>query len=382
MPRVNAPAAPLVVQVVNRLDVGGLENGVVNLVNRMPLDRYRNVVLCAAGFGESFRTRVRPIVPVLTLDKKPGKDFGAYGRAFRVLRQLRPSIVHTRNIGTIDLQWIAWAAGVGCRIHSEHGWEAADPGGSSRRGAMIRRLCRPVIDQFITMSADLAAWLRETVRLDASRIEQVYSGVDVDRFTSDGPKAMDHPWDHRCVVVGTVGRLDPVKNQQALVRGVAAVLGAAPALRKRVRLLIAGDGPLRSDLEQLSRDLGLADICWFAGRRSDVPDIMRSIDVFVLPSLNEGISNTILEAMATGRPVVATRVGGNPEVVTEGLNGFLVGLDEPEALARTLSDYVIGADLRERHGRAGRALALERFSLEAMVQRYMDLYDRALARAT
>jgi hypothetical protein len=143
--------APLICHVIYRLDYGGLENGLVNLVNHLPRDRYRHAIVCLAGYGE-LRSRIaRDDVEVLSIDKRPGKDPLSYARLWRMLTSLRPAIVHTRNIGTVDLQWVALAAGTQYRIHGEHGWDASDPDGSNPRQLRIRRACRPVIHRWVAM---------------------------------------------------------------------------------------------------------------------------------------------------------------------------------------------------------------------------------------
>lgn len=383
------PSPPLVVHVVHRLAVGGLENGVVNLVNHMPAARFRQAIVCLAGFDPAFRSRItRPDVEVVSLDKRPGKDFGAYGRMWRVLRRLRPDVVHTRNLGTIDMQWVAAAAGVRARVHGEHGWEASDPAGIDPRSLRIRRACRPVIRRYVPMSRDLADWLRRDVRVRPERIRQAYSGVDTSRFAPKAPPWAGHgfpaDWpasfrDEGMIVVGTVGRLDPVKNQVGLLEAVAACRARYPELGERVRLVIAGDGPLRAVLQARAAELGLRERLWLAGSRNDTPDVLRSFHVFVLPSINEGISNTILEAMATGLPVVAGRVGGNPELVVDGATGALYDPSVATGLQDALLPYLLDPELREAHGRAGRNRAVSDFSLDAMVGRYVDLYDELLS---
>jgi sugar transferase (PEP-CTERM/EpsH1 system associated) len=364
----------LVAHVIYRLDFGGLENGLVNLVNRLPADRFRHVIVCLAGFNPEFRRRIqRSDVEVISLAKRPGKDLGAYQRFWRLLRRLRPEIVHTRNLGTVDLQWVAWAAGVPRRVHGEHGWEASDPEGLDPKGLRIRRVCRPVIHRYVPMSQDIARWLERDVGAEPTRIRQLYSGVDTQRFSpvSDRPlSAIRYP-----LVLGTVGRLDPVKNQAALLQVAAKLAVRFPDLR----LTIVGDGPLRASLEAQAASLGLSDRVTYTGARSDTPDLMRSFDVFVLPSINEGISNTILEAMATGLPVVAGRVGGNPELVVDGVTGRLYDPADPAALEQALLPYLTDPGLRQAHGKAARERVVQNFSLDAMIARYRSLYDELLA---
>jgi sugar transferase (PEP-CTERM/EpsH1 system associated) len=372
----NAQGAPLVAHVLYRLDFGGLENGVVNLINRMPRERYRHAVVCLAGYGEEFRGRLqRDDVAVVSLDKRPGKDVAMYGRAWRLLRRLRPAIIHTRNLGTVDLQWVAWAAGVRRRVHGEHGWEATDPTGCNPRSVRIRRACRPVIQRYVPMSRDLARWLQERIGVAPGRIRQLYNGVDTRRFS---PLAEADTTPTETITLGTVGRLDPVKNQARLMRAVAELRRREPQIARRIRLLVVGDGPLRAGLEALAAELEMREIVEFAGARIDTPDLLRRMDLFVLPSINEGISNTVLEAMATGLPVVAARVGGNPELVQEGVTGGLYDPAPDDALEQALVPYLRDESLRRRHGLAGRQRVLREFGLDAMVRRYLDLYDELM----
>jgi sugar transferase (PEP-CTERM/EpsH1 system associated) len=381
------PAVPLIAHVVFRFDYGGLENGLVNLVNRLPPDRFRHAIVALDGIGAEFRRRLqRPDVPVVSIDKRPGKDLPSYYRMWRTLRRLRPDVVHTRNLGTLDMQFAAVAAGVRLRVHGEHGWSPTDPRGVDPGNLRLRRLLRTLPRRYVAMSRDIARWLEQVVGVPAGRICQLYSGVDTGRFGPVGAVPADLPWPRLPeigvppVILGSVGRFDPIKNHAGLLRAFRAILDRHPEWRGRMRLIIAGDGPLRGDLAALARELGLDDSVWFPGARSDVPELMRAMDVFVLPSINEGISNTILEAMATGRPVVAGRAGGNPELVVDGLTGALYDPGDPEGLATAVEQYVQQADLRQAHGEAARRRVVEQFSLDAMVNRYSEFYDDVLGR--
>jgi sugar transferase (PEP-CTERM/EpsH1 system associated) len=313
------PAVPLIAHVVFRFDYGGLENGLVNLVNRLPADRFRHAIVALDGVGEDFRRRLqRPDVPVLSIGKRPGKDLPSYYRMWRTLRRLQPDIVHTRNLGTLDMQLAAAAAAVRRRVHGEHGWSPSDPQGLDPRNLRLRRLLRSLPQGYVAMSRDIARWLEQGIGVPAARIRQLYSGVDTGRFRPEGPVPADLPWPRDAgpgappVVVGSVGRFDPIKNHAGLLRAFRAILERHPDWRGRVRLIIAGDGPLRGELTALVRELDLADSVWLPGARKDTPELLRAMDLFVLPSINEGISNTILEAMASGLPVVAGRVGATP----------------------------------------------------------------------
>ena len=227
------------------------------------------------------------------------------------------------------------------------------------------------------MSRDIADWLSHDVRIASNRIRQIYNGVDTRSFrprsASSAGGAGDA--DPGIITVGTVGRLDPIKNQAELLRACREILDRRPEYRSRLRLVMVGNGPLHGALQSLARELRLGDIVTMHGARSDVAELMRSMDIFVLPSVNEGISNTILEAMATGLPVVAGRVGGNPELVIDGVTGALT---EPGGFGAAVERYLEDPGLRVRHGAAGRARAVEQFSLDAMIRGYVELYDEVL----
>ena len=355
----------LIAHLIYRLDYGGLENGLVNLVNRLPERRFRHAILCLAGFGEFRRRVARDDVEVVSVDKREGKDPGAYLRVLGHLRRLRPDVVHTRNLGTIDLQWLALAAGVRHRVHGEHGFVAEDPRGLAPRGMRIRRACRPAIQRYVAMSRDIAAWLERDVGVPRSRIRQIYSGVDTTVFRPDGAVPADLPWVGPArgplIVFGTVGRFDRIKNQIALIEALRDVAGRDAALAARLRLIVAGDGPERPVLQAAARSFSLGDQVWFAGARDDVPDLLRAMDVFVLPSRNEGISNTILEAMASALPVIAARVGGNPELIADGETGVLYDPAAPTGLAAALEAYASDALSQTRAWPCGAAAHLRRF---------------------
>lgn len=369
------PAMPLVVHVINSLAVGGLENGVVNLVNATS-SRFRHAIVCVTADGP-LHDRLRADVDVVVLGKRPGKDPWALLRLVRLLRHLRPLIVHSRNWPAVDAIPAARVARVPLVIHGEHGREVGDPDGRNRRRNRIRRALAPLVHQFVTVSMDLRRWLIDDVGVPAGKVTAIHNGVDFSRFgrasSLESRARLSLPAD--VPIVGTVGRLDPVKDQAGLIRAFAQVRARHP----KTLLVVAGDGPCRAELEQIAIEVGQRDYVRLLGTRDDIPAVMSALDVFVLPSIAEGISNTILEAMASGLPVVATRVGGNPELVEDGVGGVLVPRSDPEALAAALSPYVGDAELRKRHGQASRHRAIGHFSLERMAQAYTNLYSTLAA---
>lgn len=373
---------PLVVHVVYRFDTGGLENGVVNLINRMPAAAYRHLVIALTEITEFKKRITRDDVEFLALNKPPGHIFGLYPRLYRLFRDLRPAIVHTRNLAALEVVVPAWAAGVPVRIHGEHGRDVGDFDGSSRKYQWIRRVYQPFVTYYLALSRDLAQYLFDRVGITRSKVAQIYNGVDAHRFSppsvreaiAGSPFGAGDEW-----LIGTVGRMQVVKDQLNLARAFVAALELRPSLRDRLRLVMIGDGPLRDQVLAILAEAGVANMAWLPGERSDIPAILRGLDCFVLPSLGEGISNTILEAMASGLPVIATDVGGNGELVEAGRTGELVPAADPQALARQIVRLAEDRDLARRMGRAGRVAVEQRFSLDAMVGAYQALYDGLLS---
>jgi len=357
--------------------MGGLENGLVNLINHLPADEFRHSIVCLQHAGD-FRERIQRLdVDIHELHKPDGKALHLYGQLWRLLRRIRPDIVHTRNLPTIDMLLPARLAGVRRLVHSEHGLDRLELQGTNRKYNWLRRLSRPLVSHWVTVSEDLARWLQRQIGIPASRVSAIHNGVDTDRF-HPGPRepallpAGFAPQD--AFVIGTLGRFEQVKDQPNLARAFVGLIAQRPELRARARLVLVGDGSLRGDIEQILQAGGVRELCWLPGFRDDAAALYRGLDVFVLPSRREGISNTVLEAMASGLPVLATRVGGNPEIVTEGVTGRLLPAQDPEALAQTLLDYLDDPALRSRHAGAARSSALTEFSLATMVARYRQVY--------
>ncbi|HEY9194602.1 MAG TPA: TIGR03088 family PEP-CTERM/XrtA system glycosyltransferase [Methyloversatilis sp.] len=365
-----------VVHVVHHFGTGGMENGMVILFNNLPPDDFDHHVVCLQGYSH-FVERIRSgRVTFHDLKKAPGKDPAHYFRLWRALRALRPDILHTRNLSAIEAVLIGWLAGVPVRVHGEHGRDVFDLDGSNARYNRLRRFIRPFVDRYLTVSRDLQGWLTSAIGVDAARVTQIYNGVDKQRFRPRGdearPTAMPENFRQDCFVVGSVGRMVGVKDYPTLVS--AFIDAASQPGGDRLRLVIVGDGGARESCQRMLDEAGLAGQAWLPGERSDIAELMRGFDLFVLPSLGEGISNTILEAMACGLPVVATRVGGNPELVDDGVNGRLFEPGDVAALSAMLRIYMSDPSVLAAHGSASRQRVEASFSIEAMVAGYRDVY--------
>ncbi len=376
----------LVVHILHRFAVGGLENGLVNLINHLPPARWAHAVVALTEVDEGFARRIRrDDVRFVSLHKQAGQGMWLYRRLYRQLREWRPSIVHTRNLGTLEFQVPAWAARVPGRVHSEHGRDADDVDGLNRRHIALRRVYRGLVQHQIALGSELTAYLRDRVGVAPKSLSTICNGVDHLRFTPATARAPIEGSPFRSPehwLVGTVGRMQPVKAQTLLVDAFVRALKQRPALRSRLRLVLVGDGPLREECRLRLEAAGVADLAWLAGERSDVPDVMRGLDCFVLPSRVEGISNTILEAMASGLPVLATDVGGNRDLIVPGVTGVIVPADDVAALSAALAALATAPSRAAAMGRAGRATVEREFSLPAMVAAYENVYERVLARST
>jgi sugar transferase (PEP-CTERM/EpsH1 system associated) len=241
---------------------------------------------------------------------------------------------------------------------------------------------RPFVHHYIAVSRELASYLTGRVRVPVDRVSLIGNGVDAVRFhpaaTPRIPVEGMPFTDPSLWLVGTVGRMESVKDQTNLVRAFIRAVQIDAEAKRRMRLLLVGDGPQRQEVERAIDEAGVRALVWLAGERSDIPEILRGFDLFVLPSLAEGISNTILEAMASGLSVVATKVGGNPELLEPGLTGELVPPADPESLARAILRYFKDPRAARRHGSAGRSRVERQYSLDRMIADYDRLYRRLL----
>jgi sugar transferase (PEP-CTERM/EpsH1 system associated) len=373
-----------IVHIVHRFDTGGMENGMVNLFNVLPPERFRHTVVALTDYGD-FRRRIsaQP-VDFHALNREPGNGLGWALRLWQLLRQLKPDLVHTRNLAALEAQFVAAAAGVRARVHGEHGRDVFDLYGQNWKYNRLRRAAQPFVSNYIAVSRDLETWLRLVIRVPPRKLHQIYNGVDGDRFRPrEGARADMLPpgfADARTVVFGSVGRMAEVKDYPALVRAFIQLAQQHPGLAARARLAIVGEGPARRACQALLDEAGLAQLAWLPGERHDIDVVMRAFDVFVLPSKNEGISNTILEALASGLPVIATAVGGNVELVEDGVNGTLVTPGDISGMAQALLAYLHTPTRIAEQGARARLHAEQRFSLPAMAEAYATVYDQTLGR--
>jgi len=391
-----------ILHVIPSLDVGGMENGVVNLINALPAERFEHHVACLLHSGPlAARIHGRAGVTELHAGRH---DPGTALRLARTILRYRPHLVHARN-------WSCWPdaaaacamTGVGRLIWGIHGW-TTDRRMPWTRALACRQLARST-RQLYAVCRDAAQRFADEAGLPVGRFEVLYNGVDAVRFAPGTDRATTRAalgLSAEACVIGTVGRLDPIKNYEMLIEaaahlchtsngggpsetdplahdvggtvggGRAGVAGGAVA----TELVFVGEGPEEAKLRALAGRRGVADHVRFLGRRDDIPRVLRAFDVFALTSRREGMSNAILEAMACGLPVLATRTGGNAELVVDGETGLLIESGRVESLVRALRMLTSRADLREAMGTAGRRRIESLFTIGRMAEAYAEMYER------
>lgn len=376
---------PLIAHAVHRFDVGGMENGVVNLINGLPEDFADHAVIAYTEVNPTFARRIRRTdVTLVELHKPPGQTARILPRLWSTLRRLKPAIFHTRNVATLEGQAAAWLAGVPHRVHGEHGWDMGDLDGSNLRMLRLRRLMRHLVHYQIALSTPTQRYLTDKVGVAPARVTNICNGVDTRLFEPAGDlgqarTALDgFGFAADAFVVGAVGRFAAVKNLPMLIAAFATVRQRNARFGQVARLALVGDGPEQRKIEQELAVHDLIGVSWLPGARGDVPACLRCFDLLCLPSLAEGISNAVLEAMASGLPVIATDVGGNAELVDDDRAGFLVASGDSAALADRIEQYFCDTALVQRHRTAARQRAVTQFSLQGMVQRYHEVYTHLL----
>lgn len=353
-----------VVHVAPQLDVGGLEKLLVEFARLADRRHFDLHFVSLAGRGALADEIERRGWPITSLNEPTGLRPGLVLRLARCFRRLRPDVVHSHNPRAVV--YAAPAARLACVprvVHTRHGQHVEAP----FRQRLLHSLATRAVDRVVNVSADSARF-SEREGLPRWKSCTIRNGIDVLRFRYTGPRA-DGP-------AVFVGRLATAKAVDVLLEATARAVQAEPSFR----LEIAGDGPCRDDLVALADRIGLAGHVRFLGVVSDVPGVLARGSQFVLSSLSEGIPLVALEAMSVGLPVVATSVGGLPEVVEDGETGLLVPPRDPEALARAMLRLYRDPDLCSELGRTARARALALFDVRRMVAEYEDLYLSLLGR--
>jgi sugar transferase (PEP-CTERM/EpsH1 system associated) len=361
-----------ILHVVYSLNIGGLERVVIDLTKGFMKKGHIVSICCLNEKGVLGEELELEGIEMFSLGKRPGIAWNLPFRISKIIKKRHFNIIHTHNEGGLIYgATAALIARVPNIVHTEHGKE---PGYEEKRILhMVEKVLHRKVKKVVAVSNDLRDRIAESSRTNGKRIAMILNGIDVEKYYRPesrkenrillgiGPESF---------VIGNVARLVPLKNHQFLLAVFRELLRDLPNLR----MMIIGDGPLREDLESYSRKIGISKSVKFLGERQDVPDLLAAFDLFVLPSLTEGTSITLLEAMASGTPIVASRAGGNSQIIENRKTGLLLPLDKPKAWVATIKSLIVNPDKGRGLSEMAKVEVKERFSLKAMVENYEKIY--------
>jgi sugar transferase (PEP-CTERM/EpsH1 system associated) len=355
--------------VVRTLATGGMETVVRRLLSGLDPDRFQQSVctLVAAPAAQPPRT--------ICLKKPSDQAAVLVPQLAQVFRRERPDIIHSRNWATIEAPIAARLAGIRGIVHSEHGRDLNTIRPQPSRRRLLRRISYACADRLFSVSQELKEYYCRQLAMRLSAFDVIRNGVDVEQFRPDAQARSQMRAELGAgpdtLLIGSVGRLDPVKDHVTLLRAADAVISKDVDLR----LVIVGEGPQRPVLEkELWQSPALARRTVLTGEMSNVGDWLNSFDIFVLPSLSEGMSNTLLEAMATGVAPIATAVGGNCEVIEDGRSGLFVHPGDVNGICDALMQLSVTKKRRDELGRNARQRVISNFSIDQMLKQYDEMY--------
>jgi len=361
-----------VMQIVLSLECGGAERIVVNLVNRLK-ERFDFSVCVLDKLGD-LEGELGSKIRVDCMERIEGIDFFLPFKMARLIKEISPDVIHVHNPTCLFYTAMAVKlAGRGKIVFTQHGLAKK----SWKMVKALRFLSR-FITKAVAVSDDIAGYLEDSYGVNKERIKIIINGIDENVYKSDQSRSQDIKEKFNLngeYVIGHVARLSPEKDQATLLKAFCKVNSEM----ERVKLVIVGDGPLKDSLRSKVKSLKLEDKVLFLGSRNDVQELMNMFDLFVLSSIREGTSLTLLEAMAAGLPIVATKVGGNADVVIDKKTGLLVPPKEPDKLAEAVINLLKDNGLRKKMGKEGRKMVEEKFCLDRMAKEYEKIYrDLAL----
>jgi glycosyltransferase involved in cell wall biosynthesis len=393
--------------IVLRMDVGGVERSITRLLDGLPKDRYRMTVICLDRSGKAMEWVENKEVQVIELHKSPGWDFRAIRKLAEVIQSQQIDIIQSHNWGTLFESVWANRSRFARHIHAERGTVLGPPSKSRIKTMLKARLMRHAIgrvDLVMSNSYATADKVRKTTGLANLPIEVIPNGLvhpyseslqTDSRWNTVREKTRSElgvgPLD---LVIGVVGRLSPVKNFELALSGFAAFLKAtrspdgmevpsepsmASGSPRRFLMVLVGDGPCRESLEKLARELGISDSVEFAGEKKEAWPYYAAMDIFMSTSHSEGMSQSILEAMASGKAIIATDVGDARQMLADGECGRILSESKPKELKTALDEIAGSALLRNKLGQ----LSCDRFKacyrLDSMLFRFDQLYQAHFA---
>ncbi len=368
---------PVICHLAHQLDPGGTEKLVFEMARALT-DEYEVIVCTLEGPGFYGKRLRRLGVPVYPLFRARGIDLNVVFALRKLWATHHVNLVHAHQYSPFFYAGLAKYLYPKAKLlfeeHGRHYPEVKKP----LRILFNRIFLAPVANALVAVSEDVKERLKLYEGLPASKIQVIYNGIaDITRVGPQEKKLIRREFGFEAgdVVAATLGRLDPIKNLPLFLEALALAKSSFPLLKG----LIIGDGPEREKLLMKAKALGLERDCVFTGFREDGARLVQAADVFVLPSLSEGTSLALLEAMAAGLPVVATAVGGNPEIIEDGKSGLLVPSNHLPSLAAALLLLAEDGNLRQAMGQQARRRFLSRFTFDTMLDTYRAFYKKLLA---
>ena len=359
-----------VLHLIYCFDIGGLEKVMAECINHLP-ETFEHTIVSLTKITQYANESLNYPVEMIELNKKTGNDFSLYWKLYQLLKKIKPDVLHSYNLPTLEYQLIGFLAGIKIRIHAEHGRDINDPQGINKKYNFLRRIINPFIHHWIAVSKDLQYWLINTVKLPHKKVKLIYNGVDTEHFKSSIRKNNNK----EKIVIGTIGRFDPVKNQKILVDVFNQIRYQQPELAEKLQITIIGNGAEYQNIKQLVAHEKLQKYFLLPGVQYNIAEILNDFDIFVLPSIAEGVPMTLLEAMSMGIPSVCSRVGGIPEVLND-KTGILVKPESSKELVQALISLMKNKKMMLQLGKNARQYVIDNLSIQTMVKQYEQLYKQ------
>jgi len=365
-------------QITHDLGIGGLPQVVVNLCRAADKNLFDISVLCLRNLGE-FATEIENMgIPVFLLpQKKNGTDYFAFVKVARILKQEKIDIIHTHNTQPfIDGSIGALMSGVKTIVHTEHGRTFPD----KKRYMFAEWLMSHFAYKVVGVSEHTSQNLIKHERMSPRKVVSIINGVSgahFDMVIDKGKKREELGLKNDGPVLGVGARLVKLKGISYLLQAMPAIIEKFPS----ITLVLAGGGEYENTLRKEADFLGIHKNVLFAGPRLDFPELLKLFDLFILPSLSEGLPMALLEAMAAGCPIIATNVGGIPMAIQHGENGSLIEPGNSDILSSEIIKLLKDNELRNRYVKKGREVFKKNFSVEVMMEKYQSLYLKEIAKS-
>lgn len=355
-----------IIHIITSLNFGGAERMLFDLGRRLKQDGLDIKVITVVGGGPLVSDFEREGIEVLVFYKKSKIGFGLVGQIYKYLRAEKPVIVHTHLFGGDTWgRLAAILARVPIIVSTEHNTNL-DEGWFKRK---IKKFLSFFTNKIVAVSEAVRNYSINVDHINKNKMVVIPNGIEMERFAAIPERKYSSP-----PIIGVVGRLEKQKGHEYLFEALN-LIKTIPWI-----LWVVGDGSLKNRLERLAKDLSLRERIIFLGARSNIPEILSEIDIFVLPSLWEGLGLAVLEAAAAGKPIVASRVGGIPEVIEDRKTGILVEPKNIKSLADGLEQMLLGEGEARAMGRKAREVVAEKFNVEKMVRDYERLYEELVVK--